>query len=719
LQSRILAPIRTLVPFLSNFLRSTKRSILTVVAVALALMVGFYWLWSEGIVRKVFPPKEQTARIGLRTLPAANDTGERADSGRLWMAVLNKAAERARIHLVWSEEKGGADEALNSGRIDLWPMLAATRARRSHFHISEPWIEEEYALISKVGKDLTSAAVARGKRVALPDFGAIRELAGTVLPRSDMVLKLNPTAVMQSVCLGESDYAFLDRQALRSELLNRPSECRDTNLKYVLIPGALLPFGVGSTLNSAWLADRIAVQIGGMAADGTLGGIQAHFSVTGSSGTERIRERIRVDNERRRLYLALVVLFIMLLALMAALRKFRTLVNAGKRANTEKALFLTRMTNQLRMPIHDAVGVVNLLLTTPLTASQTLLIQTVEGSAASILETLNNVVDYARIEAGSVELEQLDFDLYGLLEDLIDHYGQPAARKKIEITCHIAPGVPHIIKGDPVRLRQVLATLLSNAVKFTENGEVAVCARVVSRKENSIVLHFEVRDTGAGIPLDNRAHLFKSFKDLDVNSGFAGNGMGLGLAIAKQIVTRHGGHIDFESEPGEGSAFWTVLGFKRAGAAYPTVEIPACLSAKRVLIAAPSSYLRRMLVAQTKSFGMECSEAVAMDEIQPMLNAGQEGHPFDVLVLDELFAGQGFPGIPTILLTNSNSPDFQAEVTLCKPLRYSRYKRALVEIVQQESAPRSDLNALLARIRYANLDNTPIGLPTRLSNPSS
>ncbi|WP_326540647.1 response regulator [Pseudorhodoferax sp.] len=376
-------------------------------------------------------------------------------------------------------------------------------------------------------------------------------------------------------------------------------------------------------------------------------------------------------------------------------------------AAASKGQFLANMSHEIRTPINAIMGMGYLAMKSATDARQREQLHKVQDAARHLLGILNDILDFSKVEAGQLHIETIDFDLDQVLQDLATVVGDKAAGKGLELVVAVDPDVPLQLRGDPLRLGQVLINYATNAIKFTERGDVCVRVRLAERQDDAVLLRLEVHDTGIGLTPQQIAQLFQSFSQADASTTRRFGGTGLGLAISRSLAELMGGAVGVQSQPGAGSQFWFTARLHVGTPRTPAIA-PALAQRCRVLLVDDNVHARSALRDRLRRLGFVADPApTGQAALASLRTATAAGAPYAIVLADwqmpemdgpallRAIAGlQLQPPPHCVVLTAQDGDDVQATAAalgvreiLHKPVAGAALQDALLRLLGQPALP--------------------------------
>jgi signal transduction histidine kinase/CheY-like chemotaxis protein len=536
--------------------------------------------------------------------------------------VLTEAGKRAGIRLEWVPIRGQLDDAFRDKLVDIWPAVGFTPWRQAHLHTTEPWLVNNFCLLSLSKAAIRGPSDVVHRTVAFREAALLELLAPKYFPNSDRRPMSSREEVVRSVCTGEVEAGFVEARFLDHVLLQRPPGCDKAVFQIAVVPGATSGLRIMSTYAAAGAADQLRSAISKLALDGTLSNKLEKWSAFASVDARSVYALEEAERRNRLFSIGLgasivvaILLVWQLFRVQRANRAAQAAQKEAEHANNSKSEFLANMSHEIRTPLNGIIGMTQMMLDGPLTEERRGDLEVVRTSGDSLLNIINDILDSSKIEAGQMTIHQAPFALQPLVHEILILFTARAREKSLEFRVIYDPAIPEWVLGDAGRIRQIVMNLASNAIKFTDAGSVTIQVDKHHRTYADVHLRISVRDSGMGIPEEQRGRLFTKFGQLDNAAVRKYAGTGLGLTISKRLAELMGGSLDFSSDSGMGSTFWFDVTLRIASAPVPRkidCDSPARSVHEvrpRVLVAEDNAVNQRLMVRCLEKLGCEVDVA--------------------------------------------------------------------------------------------------------------
>ncbi|HZP11268.1 MAG TPA: response regulator [Nevskiaceae bacterium] len=542
----------------------------------------------------------------------------------------------------------------------------------------------------------TSLLALAGEPAGTPGFLAFKPVfergGGSLRGYATVVVVLNRMIdqTLRGLPLDGINLKIIDESAHNPELLYArtpvPADASDDDLRYrAIVNVAQRTWTVETTMPAAYLVSHRSWQAWMVLATGltltALLGVLLLVIVGRTARVEQVvAERTAELTERKE-----------------QLRRARDEALDAARAKSE---FVANMSHEIRTPMNGIIGMTQALADTPLTPRQKEIAGAIRFSADSLLSIVNDILDFSKMEAGMMHMEVIDIDLQRAIERVIEVFTERIQGKGLEVVVSLDPKLPHVLRGDPIRLNQVLTNLVSNAIKFTEHGEIEISARLEEDAERDVVVRFAIRDTGIGIPADAARRLFQPFSQADGSTTRKYGGTGLGLVISKQLVELMGGNIGVNSAPGFGSTFWFTVRLQKAPGA-EVAQPPRTLVGHRALVVDDNETSRHSIAEQLASWGIAAAQAADGEAaLAQHADVVARGEPYEIVIIDQQMPGMD--GVELARRIRASAGGERPHLLLLQSVRGSNEPATLraagIEMLLTKPVGMSDLHDSLTRL---------------------
>ncbi|MCA2967650.1 MAG: response regulator [Acidobacteriaceae bacterium] len=598
-------------------------------ALIAALGSGLYFFLEDQL------PVDRTRafRVGFSSLPPAMNL---SPAGRPVGPVpegMQEAANNLGIRLDWVPANEGPAAAFAAARIDLWPFLTPNPDLPPYIHFSAPYHRLAYWLITAESQPLPTKWA--GLRLARARGGQAASWSQRIAPGAIEVEVQDQLAAFDAFCRGQADAALVAEGMSDGVLSSKPPSCGARRIALHTLPNWDLLFSIAANSRdreATRVANQLREELNRMTRSGRFATISFNWGIATSSQLFTISEFLESDHRTQQLWYGLSALALACLLLGWQTLRLRRARVAAEVANRAKSAFLAKMSHEIRTPMNGILGMAGLLLQTSLSPAQRELATTINESAEALLGLLNEILDLAKVESGKIDIRLAPVSLPAQLQEVERLFRARAIEKGIRLHLGPLPDDLLLVSADELRLRQILVNLVSNAIKFTDHGEVTISLSFQPCGPQDLLASFTIADTGIGISPEDQHRLFEVFIQGEDPIARWRGGSGLGLAISRRLAELMGGSLTLASATGKGSVFTLSLPFARVPALETTAARLARLPLKssRVLVVEDNPVNRRVLELMLTKLGCQAT----------LVNSGEEAlaitttRPFDLILMD-------------------------------------------------------------------------------------
>jgi signal transduction histidine kinase/ActR/RegA family two-component response regulator len=573
-------------------------------------------------------------RVGFSALPPAMNLSPQGRPIGPVPQGFQEAAHNLGVQLDWVPANEGPAAAFAAARIDLWPFLAPSPDLPPSIHFSAPYHRLAYWLITAESQPLPTRWA--GLRLARARGGQAATWSQRIAPGATEVEVQDQLAAFDAFCRGQADAALVAEGMSDGVLSSKPTSCGVRRIALHTLPDWDLVFSIAANSRdreATRVANQLREELNRMTRSGRFASISFNWGIATSSQLFTISEFLESGRRTQQLWYGLSALALACLLLGWQTLRLRRARLAAEAANRAKSAFLAKMSHEIRTPMNGILGMAGLLLQTSLSPAQRELATTINESAEALLGLLNEILDLAKVESGKIDIRLAPLSLPAQLQEVERLFRARALEKGLQLTIAPLPADLPLVAADELRLRQILVNLVSNAIKFTDHGEVTLGLSVEPAPRQELLAKFTVTDTGVGISPADQSRLFEVFAQGEDPIARWRGGTGLGLSISRRLAELMGGSLTLASEQGKGSVFTLALPLAPAAEALPAAAArPARLPLKssRVLVVEDNPVNRRVLELMLKKLGCQPT----------LVNSGEEAlavtttRPFDLILMD-------------------------------------------------------------------------------------